>query len=470
MAKRKNDTQLSSGTAVTDYGSLGIDISGGYVRSSHNTKLTGAQKIKTYSDMRDNSPVIGAVALAIKMILSKVSWSVSPSDPNNNDDIEAAEFVDQCFNDIYQNFKLFVEQALSMLWYGYSVHEILYYRAADGRLKWHSFAFRPQNTINRWIYPGLQYDNITDIEQITLDGQRATVPLAKCVHLIAADDNGSPEGKSVLRNAYRPWYFVTNLENHEAIRIERDAVGIPVARIPIDCLANDAPEEKRAIKNQFTTIVANLKNDEQAGLVLPSTRDDKGNLLYDIQILGAGGAGGAATRTDTNTPIQRYNTQILMSLLADFMMLGHAAVGSFALSSDKTNLFGQALAGILCIIDDGLDQQAIKPLLALNGFTGSCEITHSDVEKLDLSMLTTAIEGLTRAGMILNDKQTEDHMRALLDLPEREDDEDFTALLAAGQDDDKLPDETMVPNEDAESAEANDATQDNADPQNNENT
>ena len=46
-----------------------------------------------------------------------------------------------------------------------------------------------------------------------------------------------------------------------------------------------------------------------------------------------------ARQFDTNAIINRYDTKIAMTVLADFLMLGHNKVGSFALSSDKTGFF-----------------------------------------------------------------------------------------------------------------------------------
>jgi hypothetical protein len=43
---------------------------------------------------------------------------------------------------------------------------------------------------------------------------------------------GSPEGKSILRNAYRSWYFKRRIQEIEGIGIERDLAGFPTLTAP----------------------------------------------------------------------------------------------------------------------------------------------------------------------------------------------------------------------------------------------
>ena len=59
---------------------------------------------------------------------------------------------------------------------------------------------------------------------------------------------------------------------------------------------------------------------------------------------------GGRRQFDTNAIIERYDTRMAMTVLADFIFLGHQSVGSFALSSDKTELFSMAIGAYLDII------------------------------------------------------------------------------------------------------------------------
>ena len=76
---------------------------------------------------------------------------------------------------------------------------------------------------------------------------------------------------------------------------------------------------------------------------------------YQAELLSTGGT----RQFDTNAIINRYDTKIAQTVLADFIMLGHEKTGSFALSSDKTELFSVALGAFLDIICETFNNQGI---------------------------------------------------------------------------------------------------------------
>ena len=56
-----------------------------------------------------------------------------------------------------------------------------------------------------------------------------------------------------------------------------------------------------------------------------------------------------------------------MTVLADFIFLGHQQNGSWALSSDKTELFAMACGAYLDIIAETFNSQGIPNLIDING-------------------------------------------------------------------------------------------------------
>ena len=70
-------------------------------------------------------------------------------------------------------------------------------------------------------------------------------------------------------------------------------------------------------------------------------------------------------------------------------MLGHNKVGSFALSSDKTELFSVAISAFLDVICETFNNQRIPALIDLNGdhFHGLPDypkMTHGEIEEVDM--------------------------------------------------------------------------------------
>ena len=82
------------------------------------------------------------------------------------------------------------------------------------------------------------------------------------MHFTTRKRRGNPEGKSILRNSYRNWYFKKNIQNIEGIGIERDVGGMPVIEMPDEPLqTSDEDALKKAMQR--------LRMDEQMFLQLP---------------------------------------------------------------------------------------------------------------------------------------------------------------------------------------------------------
>ena len=223
-----------------------------------------------------------------------------------------------------------------------------------------------------------------------------------------------------MRSAYRPWWFKRNIENVEGIGIERDLAGLPVAYVPPDILSPAADADERAVLDAIKDIVVNIRRDEQEGIIFPLMYDEAGNQLYKLELMTSGGA----RQFDTDTVINRYANQIAMTLMADFILMGHEGVGSYALGADKSTLFRTALTTWLDRIAAVINQYAIPRLLRLNGMRGRCEFKFGTVGTIDLSALGTFIQQLAGAGMIFfPDVDLENHLRTEINLPPLPDDE-----------------------------------------------
>ena len=93
-------------------------------------------------------------------------------------------------------------------------------------------------------------------------------------------------------------------------------------------------------------------------------------------------------------------TAIAGTMLADFILLGHEKSGSWALSSDKTELFGVALGAYLDEIAAVFNRHAIPRLLQVNGMPLNAppHLVHGDIETVDLERLGNFIKALSQSG------------------------------------------------------------------------
>ena len=233
-------------------------------------------------------------------------------------------------------------------------------------------------------------------------------------HLFLAGESMIPTHNSILRNAYRPWFFKKRIEEVEGIGIERDLAGLPVAGVPAEILASNASAEQKATLSAIKRLVTNIRRDEQEGVVFPLVYDESGNKLYTLDLLSTGGT----RQFDTNSIITRYSKAIAMTVLADFIFLGQTKVGSYALSSDKTDMFSASLGAWLKSIAEVFNKQAIPRLMKLNNIDRKYwpKLVPSDIEKENVSEFCDNIYKLVGVGALMPDDSVDQRIRHLLSL------------------------------------------------------
>lgn len=237
------------------------------------------------------------------------------------------------------------------------------------------------------------------IEDVRPVASRDTV----CIEVDAPDhqflvgEGMVPTHNSVLRTVFVPWYRKKKIEEIEGIGIERDLAGMPKAWVPAEFFDESADADQQAAKNRMEDIVRSVRRDEQEGVLLPYETDEDGNPVYGMDLMNTGGQ----RQFNTNNIITRYDQRIAASMLADFVLLGHDAVGSFALSDSKTRLFSMALDSYLDEVAEVFNRHAIPRLLRLNGLPveAAPELQHGDVETEDLSELGLFVRRLQQAGL-----------------------------------------------------------------------
>lgn len=407
-----------------EIGRVGQRRYGGIFYEEFLSELRGRKGAEVFTEMSNNDETIGAILFAIEMLVSQASWNVEPGGSTAKDR-EAAEFVKSCMDDMQQTWIDTISEILSFLTYGWSFHEIVYKRRMgrtkdnrtsskydDGLIGWMKLPIRSQETLYQWEYD--DQDNLIGMTQMPPpDFGLITIPMNKAMLFRTRSRKDNPEGRSILRTAYRSWYFKRRIQEIEGIGIERDLAGLPVITTPegMDIWDKD-DEDMNAIRAGLEAMVKNIRRDSTEGLVLP--------FGYTFELTSTGGS----RQFDTNSIIARYDTKISQTVLADFIQLGHESVGSFALSSDKTNLFSMAICAFLDIICQTFNSHGIPALIDINGdhFAGVTDyprLTHGDIEDVDLATMATYIKDMTSIGVIIPDESLEDYVRQLGKLPKR---------------------------------------------------
>lgn len=407
-----------------EIGRIGQRRYGGTFYEEFLHELRGKRGIEVYREMSENDDVIGAILFAIEMLVRQCKWNVEPGGDTTKDR-EAAEFVKSCMDDMQDTWIDTISEILSFITYGWSFHEIVYKRRmgntrdartkskyTDGLIGWKKLPIRAQETLYQWEYDA--EDNLLGMTQQPPPYYGTyTIPIEKALLFRTKNRKGNPEGRSILRNAYRSWYFKRRIQEIEGIGIERDLAGLPVIHAPegLDIWDENIPTNVNT-RIQLENMVTNIRRDEMEGVVLPAR--------YELELLSSGGT----RQFDTNAIINRYDTRIAMTVLADFIFLGHDKTGSWALSSDKTELFAVAIGAFLDIICETFNSQGIPALIDINGthFAGITEypkMTHGDIEDADITKVAGFIKDMTGIGVLIPDDSLEDYVRQVGHLPER---------------------------------------------------
>lgn len=391
-------------------------------------ELQGVRGVHTYEEMANNDSTIGAVLFAINMLMRKAEIHMEPGGETAKDK-EAAEFVESCMYDMEKTWPDTFSEFLSFLHIGWAYHEIVYKRRvgktkspitnskySDGLIGWRKLAPRAQDTLEGWEYKEDTDDLIGMWQQAPPTYKRAMIPIEKALHFRTRSYKDNPEGRSILRTAYRDWYFKKRLQEIEAYGIERDLAGFPVLSAPegMDIWNTEDPEMVAALA-QAEMIVSSIRRDAREGLVIPG-----GEGGWKLELLASSGK----RQFDTNAIIERYNKAIATSVLADFVMLGQQQVGSFALADSKTKIFALAIGTYLDIICEVFNNQAIPRLIDLNGehfkgITDYPQMKHGDIEEKDLVQFANFIKEMVGVGVLEPDEELEKEIRRVGGLPEK---------------------------------------------------
>jgi len=428
----KTGTQNNSVTAPSiEIGGTGLYQNSGVINEEFLNQLKWPKANAVYKEMSRNDPVIGAALTAIEMLIRQASWDIEPADDSKQAQQEA-EFVRSCMDDMEKSWMEVINDILSFLPYGFAVQEIVYKKRKglksrdrrfrskfdDGRWGWRKLPTRAQDTILRWFF-----DDSGELsglkQQLPNSAKLVEIPRSKFLLFRVNSRKDNPESVSILRNAYRPWVFKKKIEEFEAIGVERDLAGLPIAYIPSVYMSANATDDQKKFYTKVQSIVTSVRNNEQAGLVWPSDRDDMGNELFKFELLGKTGQGGKTY--DTEAIIQRYNAQIAQTMLADFILLGQKSVGSFALSNDKTELFSVALGSWLDVIQDVFNCHAIPQLMTLNNVPPELwpKLVHGDVESVDIEKVGKYFSELSDKKVISPDLDLENWLRDQAGAPRR---------------------------------------------------
>lgn len=440
------------GSLFSAYGISGLTRWGGQSRVYEEflRELQGPQGMKSLREMMDNCPITGAILFAIQHLSRGVTFTWEAANGSNEAHRVAKLCESAIVDDMATTWPDTLSEIMTMLPFGWSLMEMtckkrlgmstpvpadadklnaasstaegakvsafVPSRFQDGLIGFKSWGLRSQETLYQWDFD-TESHAVAMQQMAPPDYRIRTIPLSKGLLFRTQTAKDNPEGRSILRNAWTSYLFKKNIQVIEGIGIERDLAGYPVMQImkpdpannifPPD-LWNTKLTDSVAQLATLQKIVRSVRRDEQEGMVLP--------WWVEFKLLSTG----SRRNFDTTGIVERYDSRIAMSVIADFITIGHDSTGSKALVATKSALFTTAMTSFLDIVCSIINRQAIPFLLSINGIPQELAPTlkHGDVENVDIADLGDYIQKLSGAGMpLFPDTDLEDVLRQAAKLP-----------------------------------------------------
>lgn len=384
-------------------GAPGTQFFAGYISGEeYNTKLQGQAGLKIYDEMRRSDGMIRATILAVTLPIRQAIWRIEPAS-NDAKDLEIAEFVsNNLFSGMSITWADFLRQALLHLWFGFMIFEQVY-KVESGKVLLKKLAPRLPKTLYKWnVEEDMGLKSITQFVQKGQTFGHFDIPIEKLLIFTNEQEGANYEGLSLLRSAYKHWYIKNQLYKIDAIKHDRQGVGIPVIGMPENMTEARNPDAWKEAKAMGEGLRAN----ERSYIITP--------FGYTVEMLKMG----STKSTDAIPSIQHHNEQIAVNMLAQFLTLGTTKTGSRALGDSFKSLFLLSLQAIAEYMEDTINRYCINPLVDYNFTTDRYpQLKASNIKEPDFTSMADAVSKLLKVGALTPDEEMENHIREVGKLP-----------------------------------------------------
>lgn len=384
-----------------EIGESGVQIFSGIITGEeYNRKLSGPRSIAIWDEMRRSDATVGASLRAVKLPIKSAKWFTNAAS-DETQDVEINEFVKWNFFERLK-WKSILGEVLTHLDFGFSVHEMVFgMEMVNGveRIVLQKIAYRKQTTITKWEAEA----GVPGVTQTLTTGKVNHIPLNKIIVFTNEQEGDNYEGRSILRAAYKHWFYKDKYYQIDAIGAERQALGVVKIKYP-----SGATDKQR---NAAKSAAANLRANEESYIEEPNG--------WDINFMDMG----AASLKDIQPSIDHHDRQITKNVLAQFLELGSkGGSGSRATSEDHSKLFDLASEAVAETIAD-VFAYAIKTLVDLNfTVTDYPKMTVGKIGDEKVGELADSVTKFEGAGLLTVSDEDEAHVRSLLGFPEMSDD------------------------------------------------
>jgi hypothetical protein len=405
---------------LKEIGTTGNSTLGGLARRDYNELLTGPEALATYDRMRKSDGQVRATLRLVKTPVLAARWYV---EPGSYEGIEPAEleraqeiarFVERNLMLLMTtSFSQLLSELLLMLDYGYYIFEKVF-TEYQGQIIWQKFAPRHPLDLVEWSFD--KNGGPDGVKMINAEnGDEYDIPIDKLAVFTYDMEGGNIQGVSVLRAAYKHWFYKENFYKIDAIQKERHGIGVPYIILPPNFTADD-----RALAMEMGR---NLRTNESAHVVCPPG--------WEIGFLELKGQPVNALES-----AEHHDLLISRNILGQFLNSVQGAT-----QEDQQDLFLKATRYIADTARDIFNRYCIPQLVYWN--FGEQEYypelrVRRIGDQVDWRTVSFALRNFVGSGIIIPDDRLEAWVRDEMDLPVA--DVATQRIIIAPQEEGEIPD------------------------------
>lgn len=390
------DPTLARTSAKPNYRELGTTGQTSYgfmVRDDYNPDLRGQQGLAIYDKMRKSDGQVRATLRLVKTPVLAARWYVEPGKDNRLGRKMAQHIEDNLFKWMTTSWNQTLTEILLMLDYGFYAFEKVYTKR-DDLVIWQKFAPRHPTDVYEW-----KFDAHGGVEAMLmrapLDSEEIRIPIDKLALFSYEMEAGDITGTSVLRSAYKHWYYKENFYKIDAVQKERHGIGVPFIVLP--------PNFTPADSSLAEEIGRNLRTNEKAHVIVPP--------MWEISFLKLEGQPVSALES-----ADHHDLMIARNILGQFI---NSPSGTS--QEEQQQLFLKATRYIADTVRDVFNKYCIPQIIKWNWGDEVDEYPELRVRRIgdtvDWRTISFAIRNFVGSGIIVPDDVLEKWVRDELDLP-----------------------------------------------------
>lgn len=363
-----------------------------WTRDEKVSELRDQVGIRTYYDMKRSDGTVRGMLRTLKTPIQSAHWYIKPAS-DAPIDMKIAEFVeDNLFNRLNVPWNRVIEDALIMCEYGFSSLEKVWDIGQDGKIYLKKLAPRHPLDIREWLYDENGGPRSLVMEGNEVNGfNEVTIPIDKLAVFVLEQEGGDMRGISVLRSAYKHFYYKNTLYAIDAIQKERHGIGVPIITLPMGFTKED-----REIADELGR---NLRVNERAHITIPA------NWVVAFAKL-------EGQPVDCLKSIDHHDKKIMSNVLVPFLDDSNS-------DTESMDMFFKSTRYIAQTISDTFNHHVIRQLKDMNFAEGGYpKLSARRIgEWTDLRTWSFAMRNFVGAGMIRPDDTLEEFTREAADCP-----------------------------------------------------